>query len=119
MTPLIPSSDDIIFALEALSFDVTDENDEYAVMSDGIYSIKVYFNPDDEQVKKMRSMLTEIFSDYENRVQALIENGIDDVDEYAAGYDDDDYDEAVYDTDNDLDYADEVRRIKMWLNRRV
>lgn len=96
-----PNSDDFIFALEALGFEVEDENNEYTVMSDGNYSVHIYHEPDDGQLKKLRITLGEIFSEYEETVESIVSSEDDD----------------ELDIDESLDYQDEVRRISTWLNR--
>lgn len=81
MSPQSPTCDDIIFALEALGFDVEEEDELSAILSDGNYEIKLYQNPSAEQLKKTREELTEIFADYAEEVEEMIDEDYEDYDD--------------------------------------
>jgi|GEM_PF-2516050 len=100
-----PSSDDIILALEALGFEIEDEEEDCIIMTDGIYSIHICRDLKDEQAKKLKRGLSKIFDDYEQKIEALTR------------YEDVDADEFNLD-DEDCDYVDEVKRIRAWLKRK-
>jgi len=79
-----PSSDDIIFALEALGFDVDDEDDSSVTLVDGIHTVNITHSPTKGELQTLRSQLGEVFTEYEDQVNEMIDN-----------YESDDYDENV------------------------
>ncbi|MBD3286161.1 hypothetical protein GF359_06550 [candidate division WOR-3 bacterium] len=88
-----PSSDDIIFALEALGFDVDDEDDNSVTLVDGNFTVNVNHSPSRDEAQRLRTQLNEVFADYEDQVEELI----------------DDYESA--------DYDESVKRIVDWLKK--
>jgi len=81
MSQPTPSSDIIIFALEALGFDVEDDNDEAAILSDGNYNLKIFYAPTPEQLEKIRDELSKVFSDYVIQVAELTDENNEDYDD--------------------------------------
>jgi hypothetical protein len=81
MAGRMPSSDDIIFALETLGFDIEDEGEFAAVLSDGNYTVKINHNPTSDDERRIREELDEIFADYEDQIAELIDEESEDYDE--------------------------------------
>ena len=81
-----PSSDDIIFALQALGFDIEDEDDDSVTLVDENYTINVNHSPSKDQTQELLTQLNEVFDDYEDEIIELTED-----------YESDDYDENVGD----------------------
>ena len=73
MIPLTPSSEDIILALEALGFDVKleDDDDKSALLSDGVYNLRIHYYPTSDQLHHIRTALEDVFTDYAKRVREL------------------------------------------------
>ena len=68
-----PPSDKIIHTLQALGFEIEDDNDEAALLTDGNHTLKIFYAPTSEQVNSIHKELDEVFTDYANQVNELID----------------------------------------------
>lgn len=112
MSPKVPSSDDIINFLIDLGFDVEDETDDFMVLTDEEFTVKIPFSLSDKDTEKIRGQLKKIMDEYGDDVFSR-----DEYDEDDDGYDEEGgEDDDEYEID-ELDEDDETaKKIQDWLN---
>ena len=112
MSSKVPSSDDIINFLIDLGFDVEDETDDFMILTDEEFTVKIPFSLSDKDAEKIRGQLKKVMEEYGDDVFSPDEYEDDDDDGYdeEGGGDDDEYE---YD---DFDDDETAKKIQDWLN---